>query len=223
LLNSEVGWGYAHWAFDTWKPSRGVDRTGNVIFEHNTGRNNAPSFHFEPDGLPVANRSMWQGQAIEGLAPATATSNQPESQLAYGVYGHVQASTEIIYTTTLKEHSDEFVAAHGFPPGFWDMTIAQADGSGFRRSPQTGELIRATGDFGQPFLFGPDPGGKHDFGLGDTIRGIARFGKLPDGSFALHEDLVGRVTDAKITEVEDMSAHVVEIKASPRIDYSGVV
>ena len=166
---------------------------------------------------------MWQGQSIEGLAPATATSNQPESQLAYGVYGHVQASTEIIYSATLKEHADEFVAAHAFPPNFWDLTIAQVDGSGWKRHPQTAELMRAPGGFGQPFIFGPNAGNKHDFYLGDLIRGIARFGKLPDGTFALYQDLIGRVTDAKITEVEDMSAHVVEIKSSPRIDYSGVV
>ena len=166
---------------------------------------------------------MWQGQAIEGQQPATATSNQPESQLAYGIYGHVAASTEIIYAATLKEHSDEFVAAHAFPPDFFDMTIAQADGSGWTSNPKTGELTRAPGGFGQPFIFGPNPGGKHDFYLGDLIRGIARFGKLPNDTFALYEDLVGRVTDAKITEVEDMSAHVVEIKSSPRIDYSGVV
>ncbi|MDQ3028440.1 MAG: hypothetical protein M3R09_00060, partial [Actinomycetota bacterium] len=224
LLNSELGyWGYQHWAFDTFKPGRGTDRTSNVIFEHNTGRNNAPSFHYEPDGLPVANRSMWQGQAIEGLGPPQVTRNQPESQLAYGIYGDVHASTEIIYTETLREHADEFVAAHAWPPNFFDMTIAQADGSGWRRDPQTGELVRAGRDFGQPFIFGPDPGGKHDFGLGDTIRGIARFGKLPDGTFALYEDLAGRVTDAKITEVENMNAHVVEIKAAPTIDYSGVV
>jgi len=220
--------GWRHWQFNTYKPGMGRDRTfafptvPKVQFEYNTGRSNVTQFAYEPDGLVVSNRAIAQGQAIEGLYPAQTRTNQPQSALAYGIYSHAFSQTDIIYATTLKEMTDEYVAAHAFAPGFIDFVPAQADGSGFERNPQTGELQRSDVTYGQPFIFGPGGSAIHDFWLGDTISIVGRFGAQPDGTWAVDENRRARVTDAVIEEVEGGNAHVAKITCAPEISYAGV-
>lgn len=221
--------GWRHWDFNTYKPFMGTDRTvgtassKRVMFEYGTGKDNCTAFSWEPDGLVVANRAIMQGQAIEGLAPAKTRSNQPNSQVTYGIYNHAEASSEIIYATTLKEHTDEYVAAHAYAPDFFTLTPSQADGSGFRRNPSTGQLERTESSYKQPFIFGPGGSALHDFWLGDIIQAVARFGAQPDGTWAVDKKLTGRVTDAKIEEAEGGAAHQTTITCAPQLVYAGVV
>lgn len=212
--------GTNHWRFNTFFPYKGRDRKRFVRFEHNAGLDNCAAFSYEPDGLIARNRATFSGQAVEGQPPARSLSQQPESMLAHGLLSEHQALSDVTYATTLKELSDEYVGSVAFPPDIFELTPASPGGAGYRRDPRTGQLQKAARQFGRTYVFGPDPV-LHDFWIGDEISALTRQGKQPDGTFALDKLLEGRVTDARISDVD--GDVVSEITCAPTVELTGVI
>lgn len=198
---------------DTFYPMQGEDKTNEVIFHYGWGQETATDFNYEPDGGPVINRALYLGQVFEGEPQRTALADQPESQLAFGIFSKTEGRPDIVEGSILAEIAQGDMAALGWPQDFFNFVPSLADGSGWTRVE--GVPTRLPSKFGVGPEFGPSPT-KHQFWLGDTIAVIARDQPALDDTFA------GRVTDASFTEVDETGTVMPEIKCTPVISQTGI-
>lgn len=194
-------------------PRQGADQTNQVKFTAGFAWEDS-TITWEPAGDGVVNRSTWQGQSEEGQPPPTYTSNQPESQVSYGIYGAYEGAADISVTNTLAEHAQGQVGAAAFPVDFFDIVPA-VEGRGYEIDPVTRLPMLVEGrQFGTPPAFGPGP--DFDYFVGDTIACHARIPPAIDGVFT------GRVTDAVLSEAPETGDGVVALTIGPDIPLSAV-
>lgn len=203
-----------HMRYVTHWPYQGNDRATDVVLAHNTQEDNAAAFSHEPSGM--VNWALFSGQAIEGQPAPAWVAWHPASIVANGVWGHFEALPDVKYTATLREYAEQMVATRAYGVDFFDVTPAvEAGGSALGFYRDANGLWRQDGrGYKVPPAFGPiDSGGA--YWIGDEITALARV----DG---FKKQLVGRVIDAKITELERARAIAVELSCAPRIVATGV-
>lgn len=207
---------------NTHYPSQGNDRTDDVIFEAGFGANNVASLKWKPAGEGVRNRWTTQGESVEGSPPFRYTSNQPESQILFGIWSMYEAQTgrsdqdpNGYGINDLRLIAMANCATHAFPLDNIELTIPQDDGTGWRRNPSSGRIEQVEGKYGVPPKFGPDPGGAHDFWIGDTIT--VRAYDRP----TITLDVQVRVTDAKLTQLANGGVQT-ELTLNPIPDVASV-
>jgi hypothetical protein len=157
---------------------QGTDRSDDVHFEFNWGRNNCNDFVFSPDGLRVLNRYSTQGQAAsEGELPPLDRQDYLTGQIGVGIYEGFETWTEIDDPSEhplLKGRSMQMVAAYGNPPPFFTVV------------PANEQLDEGLGK--PPLIF-------EDYGMGDTISAVAQMG-------VRLVELTGRVRTITVNEVD---------------------
>lgn len=161
---------------DVHHPRQGTDRTEDVRLEYNLGRHTATHFDWEPGGGEIVNYFLFAGQALEGEPAPAWIAEQKESQERFGIYERFSADPDIKRTETLRQHSEQAVAALAFPIDFFDVT------------PVT------VGEAEEGYVEPPPVGPNGAYWIGDTIRVLAR------DTPGLDLDLRGRVTDLTLFE-----------------------
>jgi len=187
----------------------GADLTGQVRLEFGVGDNTAANLVLKPSG-DIVNRVTEVGEAppYDGSGPAPvpprATSDQPASQVAYGLHADYRGSIGVSDVLAIAEHSSEIIATQAFPIDHFDVVPALQDGTAFLLGDD-GKVRRVAG-LGRPPRFGP--GG--EWWLGDSFRAVGRRGERT-------ADLSGRVAGATIEEVDKAGNLQVTVHSVPRV------
>lgn len=190
---------------------QGSDKSGVVVFEHNTGRNNAVDVQWDPAGDLAVNRATVTGQVLPDEDPPRYTANQADSQLAYGLLGAWQSDPDVSELPTVREKAQGIVAASATPLNVFTVTPAAEGGVGLARDTD-GRIVSLGKGFGTPPRFAPDG----DYWIGDDISVVARV------TPGLDVTLVGRVIEGRITEADEDGTLLTELVCEPRVATAGI-
>lgn len=175
--------------------SIGRDLTGTVQLEYGLGRNSADHMTWSP-GPTIANRVLGVGEApsYDGSSPTPPAApsfrgNQIESQMAFGLWGSVEAYASVTEQPTVAAHVAARLATESWPVDHFEIRPR----AGYRVQPDR-----------PPWRLAPDG----DLWLGDwfTARGHRDNVIL---------DLTGRVIGARREVLDDGSSRTT-LRAAPR-------
>ncbi len=171
---------------------QGEDRTADVVFSYQTGTNNCVAFKEEQDGFATRNRFTSQGQSetvgdVE-QPPPTFTKEEFWSMFYNGIWEGHEPRPDVSEQVTLQSHAEGELAKFAYPPSYVDLTPRA---QGFSE------------EHGVPPRFGPNPNPSDphapDYWIGDIVSAEARQGNV-------RTDMIGRVEEATITELDKSAA-----------------
>lgn len=176
--------------------SAGIDRTRDLVLEHQVGKQTATGLKFMPGGStggPAVNRFLgvgeappYDGEADQAPLPPAFVGNQIDSQVAFGIYTRYEGLSGVTDLDTVVGRVAGVLSTEAFPVDFFEVT------------PRTGALH-----------FSPIG----DLWLGDlfSVRGAS-------GNVIV--DLQGRVTGARIEVVDETGATKTTVRAAPRENHA---
>lgn len=190
-------------------PKRGTDKSESVVFEYGHGRQSATEADVVPADDPC-NYFIAIGASPTGAGDwrIACIAQHAGSIAAFGQLADFEDRSETTDRATLRNYAAAQVAERQNPVAFFSFTQAPQ----WIASPP----IPTTDDpQGSPPSFGLDA----DYYIGDTIALRIQ----PDGTddASLQQTLIGRVTDAEITELESGQV-VVRCDCSPELDSASV-
>jgi hypothetical protein len=171
---------------------RGTDKSAAVRFEYARDRHNCQDFIYEPDGTESTNRYTVLGQAEEAAIGPSYTSELISQQILAGIYEGFEGSLNTNEPSIVRAQAQQRVAAYGKPPDFFTAH---------------GQMEGATEQFGTP------PRVLVDYGIGDTVRGVAKLG-------AKDVDETGRVTGIRLVRADSAGNVRAEVTCVPTVQAS---
>lgn len=192
--------------FNTFYPKQGSDLSGKVRFVYGYGPFTAKSFEHAPGGDEIVNRVVAIGAArtiaSEGNPFATYPAYVVENPASIALYGPFEKRVtfeDVVEVATLQAHAEAIAASLATPIPYFD----------FEAGPE--QVDTELGD-GTPPVFGID------YWLGDTVGlDVHR----PNAAAEVL-NLSGRVTDAKVTELESGQIKV-KSTCAPTVSTAGLV
>jgi hypothetical protein len=107
---------------NTYPQGQGKDRSKDVRFEFNTGRNNCDDFTWTPDGPSTVTQATEVGQASFGGEPPHYTAVQDDAGKVFGKWESFQGRPDVNQSFTIEEHASGVIAAYAFPPDIIEVT-----------------------------------------------------------------------------------------------------
>lgn len=190
-------------------PRQGSDKSAQVRFEFNWGRDNCQNVIYTPNA-GVINESVWQGQAEEGARPPFYLSRQADSAGAYGVFRQFTGASDISAVGTLQEHAQAEASILAFPTDDFEIVPAV---EGVAADPQTGARSAVNPATGRAYGIPPlcHPNGA--YWLGDTVGGIAQL----DSRGLIKAILKGRVTRIELSSQGQAGEARVKLTCAPQL------
>ena len=170
----------------------GTDKSGEIIFEHGLGEDNAENVTHDPDGDLVRNHFTQvypggQRNRADDLRRAEAFANG--SIHDYGLMEGYESSGQADTQALLKEKARTWVRAYARPPDFFTVEPRIRGSSGSDSTPTY----------------------PRDIKVGDYIRARARKGERDF-------DSIGRVTRAQVNSIDQAGNARLQLECVPLID-----